>query len=423
METIVESQIDLAEVARKHPEVVQMYAEDKVRRARWKPLIKEDEFYGEMRRRGIVQDESYLRHLRITLEKALDELAVDIHRNPKGYLGIANAMMSPRGVTEATNTSAIASFQKFAFEIYRELWPQIAPLAAICSIQNIPLPVAKIFYFKSLYTDAGDYYLAGVRMRDNLDKNYSNYTTEGNTPRQVQFQITSGTMTATNKALLGIISLFASEDYAAYFNGSATGDIAKLIAMQIAREIYATVVEDMRGSATGGTVTWYTTAAASSEYTLDSAGVKRYQETLFDAIEDASALVYAKRFRRLGWVLCDTTTGSRMAKCGHWEFRRTADSPLEMGGEIVKTTEFAGVVNGKWAVYVDPDFPSNRILTGVTPDSWLTSSYVVGMYKALTYVGPKDYPETLQTKIAGYTRFGRYLVDGALIAKVNPTAR
>ena len=76
-----------------------------------------------------------------------------------------------------------------------------------------------------------------------------------------------------------------------------------------------------------------------------------------------------------------------------------------------------------YAVYGNPDMPTSQLLCGVTPRTWLETGYLFGEYVPLTFTDRFMDPAQFQPRMAGYTRFGRQLINGAFYGKVNLTAR
>ncbi len=409
------------------PPVLQdRYAENTDRRNRWKHLIDEDKFYEEMTFKGVTQGERYLKHTRICCENALDAMVHEMQRNPRGFAAAADLFCSQAMGLESTTSANIAAFRRVAFQLVREIWPEIAPIAAICGVQTMQLPSQPLFYNESYYTANGSFYSAGDRMVNNQDPSYSNFTggVGGSTPApsEIELRITSENVTAEAKALLGKWGLFTEQDMQVYHGLSTQAEIAKLMAMKIARDILGTVVDDLIGSANGGTVIWYTTPATSSEYTLDSAGVKRWQRTLFDAVQDVSDFIRNKVYRPVGWVMGNIDTVSRMIKASGFEFHNKGTME-RFGGQVVQTTEFFGVLNGLFAVFGNPDMASGNLLCGVTPRTWLETGYLFGEYVPLTFTDRFMDPEQFQPRMAGYTRYARHLVNGAFYGRVSIQAR
>lgn len=414
------------QMVRLPPVISDPYVEDTDRRNRWKALIDEDNFYEELQNKGVTQGERYMKHLRICCENTLDNMVREMQRNQRGFAVAADLFCSQAMGLEATTSANIAAFRRVAFQLVREIWPEIAPLAAIVGMQTMQLPSQPLFFNESYYTAGGSFYSAGDRMVTKQDPTYSNFTggvgAATPAPAQIELKIGSETVTAEAKALLGKWGLFTEQDMQVYHGLSTQGEIAKLIAMKIGRDILGTVVQDLLGSANAGTVIWYTTPASGSEYTLDSNGIKAWQRTLFDAVEDVSVFTRNKIFRPVGFCMGNVNTISRMVKAAGFEFK-DASTKTNIGGQVARTTQFYGVLNDMYAVYGNPDMASGDLLCGVTPETWLETGYLFGEYVPLTFTDRFMDPEQFQPRMAGYTRYARHLVNGAFYGKVSIQAR
>lgn len=298
----------------------------------------------------------------------------------------------------------------------------MAPLMQMIGLQTMPLPSSRLFYMYSYYTDAGDHYSANARLVNQNDPDYADYDTEGSEASEVHMGITGATVTAVAKALLTRYSRFARQDAAAYHNLSVRGEMSKIMAAQIMREICGEVRDDLRGGGSGSVVTWYTTPAASSIYTLDSAGDARWNETLFHSIEDAQEDIFGKMYRKIGWVWCSPDVATRMNKAGRYEFR-PAPKTDKIGGSIGRTTEFFGVVNNQWYVFADPDAAANTCIVGVMPQSWLETGYILATYQPIAYTDEFEDPAELEPRFAAVTRYARHGINWNFYGRVNPTAR
>jgi len=406
-------------------EDIKSHLSDRCVREEWAPVVDPDRFDEQVKRAVPYMGERDRDHIRRCCEMSLETISRMIERQPLKFAQIAEMLvpnLAKEGMLgEATSVSNIGTFRNWMYPLVREIWPNLAPLAAMIGIQNQPIPSAHLPYLYTYATDAGSFYTAGSRLVNQNDPNYADYTC-GDEPNEVELRMSTTTVDAEPKALLARMDICAVQDAMSQYGLSLPSELQALIAKEIAREYVGEVRDNLIGSANGGTVTWYTTAAASSEYTKDSNGIKRWQETLYDAVADVEELIYQKVYRKVGWLWVSTDVAKRMKKAGRFEFR--GDGAVDdMGGGVDKVTEYFGTVDGLWKVFCDADAAANTCLCGVSPRSWLETGYILGIYIALMFVGPFTDPADLSPRLAGLTRRSQKLISGAFYGKVVPTAR
>lgn len=86
-------------------------------------------------------------------------------------IAMENANIANRAIMEATNTSSIVNFEKFAYPLIRQIIPNMAATELV-SIQPMFGPVSQIFYFNYVYGTTRGKVSAGQSLYENLDSNY-----------------------------------------------------------------------------------------------------------------------------------------------------------------------------------------------------------------------------------------------------------
>ena len=391
---------------------------DPIRRERWKPVLdgkNPGKFEEDMQKRGGLSVE-HVSRMRNLAESCLDRMDHNF-RDPANRKDIK--MFSEKitaanpGLFESTDVTDIAVFRDFSFGIVREMWPKLAPLAAMIGMFSMPGPSERIFYLNTYGTDnSGTFYTGAWRMRNQVDPAYIDYTC-GSEANEVELTITGANVTASAYALLARWDLCAEQDAMSQHGISLQTELQNLMASYIARATVQKVRNMIAGGASGGNAAW--TATAASPYTLDSGGPKAHLKTLYDAVLDMEGLVRAKRYDNLGFLWCSPDVVRRFQKAEDFHF---VPSPDFYNGDAVKTTQFAGTT-GRWMVFNDDDAPANTCIGGTSPVGGISNiGLMLAMYIPLFWTGRFMDPAENVPREAGITRYALHMVDSARFGKV-----
>jgi len=300
---------------------------------------------------------------------------------------------------EATTSTTTPSGQDFTFTtiampLVRKVFNRLIAMDLV-SVQPITQPTSKIFYMDFLYGD--DYVAGGISEGDSVydDKGGSDhkYSTaeESGSVKEINMKVSQETITAIEKKLKAVWTVEVEQDLRAYHKLSAETELMKILQEQIVREIDGLIIGALiagaGGTGTGvgngaGNVNWNTTGfLADDKSTLER---KEYKKTLYDAIVDASNLIFKKRYRYANWIIGHPDAVVRLEKLEEFKLSKQA-SPYEfsIGRHLV------GTLNDRFKVYKDPFFPnSNKLLLGYKGETW---SDTIGFYAPYIplYMTPK----------------------------------
>lgn len=104
------------------------------------------------------------------------------------------------------------------------------------------------------------------------------------------------------------------------------------------------------------------------------------------------------------WIVTSTGIGALLSILP--EFKRTGDWEGE------QTIKEAGLLNGQWRVFIDPQFFAAKALVGRKGVSFLDEGYVYLPYQPLSLTQPFFDPDTLTTVKALLTRYAKKLLNG-----------
>lgn len=248
---------------------------------------------------------------------------------------------------------------------------------------------------------------------------------------EMAFSIDKATVTAKSRALKAEYTMELAQDLKAVHGLDAEGELANILSSEILAEINREVVRTVNRKATLGAGT--SNVAIKGIFNVDSDSDGRWlaekAKGLIMQIErEANAIAKATRRGKGNYIICSSDVASVLAASGMLDYSPALNTNLNVDDT---GNTFAGVLNGKFKVYVDP------YSTGANPD-YVTvgyrgaNPYDAGLfycpYVPLTMVkalGENDF----QPRIGFKTRYGMIAnpfvaVDGSTGAdRANPYFR
>lgn len=285
--------------------------------------------------------------------------------------------------TTSKPTGQSFTFTTMALPLVRKIFDRLISMDLV-SVQPINQPTAKIFYMDFLYDDATSLY-------DSKKKTYSTSSEEG-TVKEIDMKITDETVTAIQKKLKAIWSVELEQDLMAYHGLAAETELMTIMQQQIVREVDGMIIAALLAGATGtgtgvgtgaGNVNWNTTGfLADDKSTFERT---QYKKTIYEAISDASNLIYKKRYRYASWIIGHPNAIVRLEKLEDFKITQLpVDSRQQQIGR-----HLVGTLSAKYTVYKDPFFPDeSKLLLGYRGDSWSDASGFYAPYIPL-YMTPK----------------------------------
>jgi hypothetical protein len=226
--------------------------------------------------------------------------------------------------------------------------------------------------------------------------------------KQMAFSIEKTSVTAESRALKAEYSVELAQDLKAVHGLSAEAELSKILSDEILAEINREVIRKVYIAAKVGAQTG-TASAGVFDLDVDSNGrwsVEKFKGLLFQIEREANAIYQQTRRGRGNFIVCSADVASALAMAGVLDYAPALSTNLNVD-EASNT--FAGVLNGKYKVYVDP-YAANQ-----TPEQFLmvgykgTSAFDAGAFYC-PYVPLQQYkavdPATFQPKIAFRTRYG-----------------
>ena len=200
-----------------------------------------------------------------------------------------------------------------------------------------------------------------------------NLNTGANAFNQMAFSIEKVTVTAKSRALKAEYSLELAQDLKAIHGLNAEAELANILSTEILAEINREVIRTIYKVAEQGAVQ-NTATAGVFDLDIDSNGrwsVEKFKGLLFQIERDANAIAQRTRRGKGNIILCSADVASALTMAGVLDYTPALNANLTVDDT---GNTFAGVLQGKYRVYIDP-YAANLTSGNGTPGN---QYYVVG---------------------------------------------
>ena len=226
---------------------------------------------------------------------------------------------------------------------------------------------------------------------------------------EMAFSIEKHTVTAVTRALKAEYTMELAQDLKAIHGLDAETELANILSAEILAEINREVVRNIYVTAVKGAQV-NTTTAGIFDLDTDSNGrwsVEKFKGLMFAIERDANAIGQQTRRGKGNMILCSADVASALQMAGVLDY-----TPALAGNNLNvddTSTTFAGVMNGRYRVYVDP-YAANVAASQYYIVGYKgTSPYDAGMFycpyvplQMVRAVGESSF----QPKIGFKTRYG-----------------
>jgi hypothetical protein len=224
---------------------------------------------------------------------------------------------------------------------------------------------------------------------------------------QMAFSIDRVAVQARTRALSSNYTVELAQDLKAVHGLDAEAELANLLSTEILAEINREIVKSIYFVAKTGSQ--QPDLATTGEYDLDvdSDGrwsAERFRGLSFQIERECNAIAKETRRGKGNFIVCDSDTAAALAMSGFMSLS-PAIAP-QLNADDTQNT-FAGVLNGKIRVYIDPYSPLgfNFFCVGYKGESPYDAGLFYCPYVPLQMVRAVD-PNTFQPRIAFKTRYG-----------------
>ncbi len=225
---------------------------------------------------------------------------------------------------------------------------------------------------------------------------------------EMAFSIEKHTVTAVSRALKAEYTMELAQDLKAVHGLDAETELANILSAEILTEINREVVRNIYFSAVKGAAV-NTTTAGIFDLDTDSNGrwsVEKFKGLLFAIERDANAIGQQTRRGKGNIIITSADVASALQMAGVLDYTPALSTNLNVDDT---STTFAGVLNGRYKVYVDP-YAANVAASQYYVCGYKgTSPYDAGMFycpyvplQMVRAVGENSF----QPKIGFKTRYG-----------------
>ena len=335
----------------------------------------------------------------------------------------------------AGTNANMAGYDPVLISLVRRAAPQMIAYD-ICGVQPMTQPTGLIFAMKSKYGTQGgtealyneaDTDFGGTGTHAGTGPYASPFTTGtgmstataedlggANTFNEMAFSIEKTSVTAKTRALKAEYTVELAQDLKSVHGLDAEGELSSILSTEILAEINREVVRTVYSSAKVGAQAG-TAAAGVFDLDVDANGrwsVEKFKGLLFQIEREANAIAQQTRRGRGNFIICSSDVASAMAMAGVLDYTPALAGNNGLNVDESSTT-FAGVLNGRYKVYVDPYTVANAsagtgqqfFVVGYKGSSAFDAGLFYCPYVPLQLVRAID-PATFQPKIGFKTRYG-----------------
>ena len=328
----------------------------------------------------------------------------------------------------AGDGTGVTGFDPVLISLVRRSAPQMIAYD-ICGVQPMTQPTGLIFAMKSRYaTQTGtealfneaDTDFAGASSPAHAGSNpyAGTYTTgvgqgtaaaeSGDRFNEMAFSIEKTSVVAKSRQLKAEYSIELAQDLKSVHGLDAEGELSNILSTEILAEINREVIRTIYKTAKPGAQVGVTTAGT-FDLDTDSNGrwsVEKFKGLMFQIEREANAIGQQTRRGRGNFIITSADVASALAMAGVLDYTPALSTNLNVDES---STTFAGVLNGRYKVYVDPysgNGGTNQFfMVGYKGSSPFDAGVFYCPYVPLQLVRAID-PTTFQPKIGFKTRYG-----------------
>lgn len=388
-------------------------------------------------------------------------------------VGKQSLLVEDGGTVDVNNTTNVTNFDPVLISLVRRAMPNLIAYD-VCGVQPMSGPTGLIFALRAQYanssnaTAGGETFYAEVNTSftslvsgantfgqlnvgnlPGVSNNYGNNTYNtgsgmatanaealgagSNNFPEMAFTIEKVTATAKSRALKAEYTIELAQDLKAIHGLDAETELSNILSAEILAEINREVIRTINIVANVG-ATENTTTTGFFDLDVDSNGrwsVEKFKGLMFQIEREANQIAKATRRGKGNLLICSSDVASALQMAGLLDYTPALNSNNLQVDDTGAT--FAGVLNGRFRVYIDPYAGGQNSSTG----QYMTVGYKGGStfdaglfycpYVPLQMVRAVD-PNTFQPKIGFKTRYamvanpfagGATASSGALIQDAN----
>jgi hypothetical protein len=244
---------------------------------------------------------------------------------------------------------------------------------------------------------------------------------------EMAFSIEKVTVAAKSRALKAEYTTELAQDLKAVHGLDAETELANILQSEILVEINRELVRTIYGTAVAGAAV--TATPGTFDLDVDANGrwsVEKFKGLMFQIEQEANAIAKATRRGKGNMVICSSDVASALQMAGVLDYTPALNSNSLSVDDTGNT--FAGVLNGRYKVYIDPYAGDNYLVVGYKGSSAFDAGIFYCPYVPLQMVRAVG-ENSFQPKIGFKTRYGMVANpfargsaaanDGSLVANTN----
>ena len=251
-------------------------------------------------------------------------------------------------------------------------------------------------------------------------------STGGSTFNEMGFTIEKATVTAKSRALKAEYSLELAQDLKAIHGLDAETELANILSTEILAEINREVIRTINSQAKTGASTANTAVNGIFDLSTDADGrwsVEKIKGLILQLEREANVIAKETRRGKGNFAIVSSDVASALAASGMLDYAPAMSTALNVDDT---GNTFAGVLNGRMRIYIDPYAATDYVNVGYKGTNPYDAGVFYCPYVPLTMVRAVA-EETFQPKIGFKTRYGMASnpfvgatpADGLATAKTN----
>jgi hypothetical protein len=400
--------------------------------AKWKPLLEHADLpkIGDIHRRNVTAQ------LLENTERALREQA---SFNPQSLLNEVATNSVGTGGYGAGGGTGVAGYDPILISLIRRSVPNLIAYD-ICGVQPMTGPTGLIFAMRSQYANStakgneafydealtnfatvatnadtiGNRHLGTVPAAAAASYNFASGMTTSQSENlgnvadsfpEMAFSIDKVSVTAKTRALKAEYTMELSQDLKSVHGLDAETELANILQSEILAEINREVVRTINLSAVTGAAVG-TTSAGTFDLDTDSNGrwsVEKFKGLMFQVEREANQIAKDTRRGKGNIIICSSDVASALQMAGVLDYTPALNSNNLQVDDTGNT--FAGVLNGRFRVYIDPYTTGNYMTVGYKGSNAFDAGIFYCPYVPLQMVRAVG-QDTFQPKIGFKTRYG-----------------
>lgn len=342
-------------------------------------------------------------------------------------------LLGEAGGAPTNNTTNVDNYDPVLISLVRRSMPNLIAYD-ICGVQPMTGPTGLIFAMRAKYAnttapgelgDGAFYNEANTDFSgDPLPKGpHSSLTGLGatapygvgietaameanNTFNEMGFEIDKIAVTAKSRALKAEYTTEMAQDLKAIHGLDAETELANILTAELLAEINREVVRTIYTCAIPGS-TEGTAVAGEFDLDVDANGrwsVEKFKGLMFQIEREANAIAKSTRRGKGNIILCSSDVASALQMAGILDYAPALNSNNSLNVDDTGNT-FAGILNGRYRVYIDPYAGGNYMVVGYKGSSAFDAGLFYCPYVPLQMVRAVG-EMSFQPKIGFKTRYG-----------------